>query len=96
MVDRIVRPVVSIVRFANGYSTYSVTSPGWSNEYQRKVTHESLSITKQKAKTFTKYFDRLATDIERGTERPFGIMKMFVQRGVFSSVRKLTIDPNTI
>ena len=94
--DRIVRPVVSIVRFGDGRSTYSVTSPSWNNEYQRRLSHDSLSTTKQKAKAFTKYFDKLAYQIEIGDQRPYGIMKMFVQHGVFNSVRKLTIDPNTI
>ena len=93
---RIVRPVVSIVNFRNGHSTYSVTSPEWSNEYQRKVTHESIDITKEKAKTFAKHFDKLATEIECEDQRPYGIMQMFVQNGVFNSVRKLSVDTNTI
>ena len=94
--DRIVRPVVSIVRFGDGKSTYSVTSPGWNNEYQRRFTLNDLSTTKKHAKTFGEHFDELANKIENGTDRPYGIMRMFVQNGIFNSVRKLTIDTNTI
>ncbi len=94
--NRIVRPVVSIVRFGDGRSTYSVSSPGWSNEYQRRFTLNDLGTTKKHAKTFGKHFDELANKIENGTDRPYGIMRMFVQRGLFNSVRKLSIDPNTI
>ena len=96
MVDRIVRPVVSIVRFGDGRSTYSVTSPGWSNEYQRRVASYNIKATKLRARLFAKHFDLLASKSEDATDRPYGIMRMFVQRGVFNSVRKLTIDPNTI
>ena len=94
--DRIVRPVVSIVNFGDGRSTYSVTSPGWSNEYQRRYTSPDVNTTKKLAKTFTKHFDELANKIENGTDRPYGIMRMFVQRNLFNSVRKLSIDPSTI
>ena len=93
---RIVRPVVSIVKLSNGHSTYSVTSPEWANEYHRRRTYDDLITTKQMASEFGKYFDKYATAIERGDERPYGIMRMFVQNGVFNSVRKLNIDLNTI
>ena len=93
---RIVRPVVSIVRLGDGRSTYSVSSPGWSNEYQRRFVLDDLATTKKHAKTFGKHFDELATKIENETDRPYGIMRMFVQRGIFNSVRKLTIDTTTI
>ncbi len=94
--DRIVRPVVSIVRFGDGRSTYSVSSPGWNNEYQRRVSSGDLGATKKHAKTFGEHFDELAGKIENGTDRPYGIMRMFVQRGLFNSVRKLSIDPTLI
>ncbi len=94
--NRIIRPVISIVRFGDGRSTYSVTSPGWSNEYQRRVSSGDISDTEKYAKTFGKHFDDLANKIENGTDRPYGIMRMFVQRGLFNSVRKLSIDPSTI
>ena len=94
--EKIVRPVVSIVRFGDGRSTYSVTSPGWNNEYQRRVSSDNVKATKKFAETFGEHFNTLATKIENGTDRPYGIMRMFVQRGIFNSVRKLTIDLNTI
>ena len=94
--EKIIRPVVSIVRFGDGRSTYSVTSPGWNNEYQRRVSFDDPKATEKRAKEFGKHFDELAGKIENATDRPYGIMRMFVQRGIFNSVRKLTIDTSTI
>ncbi len=94
--SKIVRPVVSIVHFGMNRTTYSVTSPGWSNEYQRRKTFNNIHETKKIAKVFVEYFDSLAIEIESGKERPYGIMRMFVQHGVFNSVRKLNVNTDTI
>ena len=93
---RIVRPVVNIVRFGDGRSTYNVTSPGWSNEYQRRTSFNDVKETKKRAKEFAKHFNTLASKIEDTTDGPYPIMRMFVQRNLFNSVRKLTIDPALI
>lgn len=93
---RIVRPVVSIVNHRDGSSTYTVTAPNWLCDYERYGASNELKDTRKRAKSFAKEFDRLASEIESGSVRPFGIMRMFVQRNLFNSVRKLTIDPTLI
>ena len=93
---RIVRPVVSIVSHRDGSSTYSVTAPDWVCDYERFGASDDVKDTRKRAKAFSKEFDRLASEIESGQSRPFGIMRMFVQRSLFNSVRKLTIDPALI
>jgi len=89
------RPTLTRVHYANGDTSYSISTPSWSNEYIRNARFGDVRETGKRGKEFLKEFNRLADEIER-TNRPHNIMRPFVQRNLFKSVRKLNVDVTTI
>ena len=92
---KIERPTVTIEKYSNGDSTYSVTAATWKNAYVRRGPNTEELKTRSKSEAFLKEFNRLADEIEQ-TGRTHAIMRAFVQHNLFYSVRKLEVDENTI
>jgi hypothetical protein len=77
------RPSVTIEHNNNGGSTYVVRHGESPVEYVRLGWAQDEKSIMKLAKSFTKEFDRLAAEIEEGNVKPYFIMKMMADNGLF-------------
>ena len=77
------RPTVSIEHNLTGGTTYCVRHGASNVEYVRIGWSDDPKRTNRLVKGFKAEFDRLATEIESGEKRPYHLMQMFVQNGMF-------------
>jgi|TARA_R110000823_G_scaffold11710_5_gene39557 hypothetical protein len=88
---KVSRPMVDIKSSPSGKKfTFMISSPNWAIEYLNLETFPCYEDAIVASEIFTNNFDKEATEIEKGTIRPYMIMPTLVEHGLFKKRDKLS------